>query len=130
MSKVIQKKNHWTTRVNECAVCKSSGGELSVQLRGGAESGEFTYVGEVREDTAQYKYGQLGEGELLLEVEGLSVSGLPLYDVLTVIKNCKGPVRMKTVRQVFVSRNSLELQGRQTRVVKVPSGSKAQADNP
>uniref|UniRef100_A0AAR2KEF8 Membrane-associated guanylate kinase, WW and PDZ domain-containing protein 1 n=1 Tax=Pygocentrus nattereri TaxID=42514 RepID=A0AAR2KEF8_PYGNA len=99
MSKVIQKKNHWTTRVNECAVCKSSGGELSVRLRGGAESGEFTYVGEVREDTAQYKYGQLGEGELLLEVEGLSVSGLPLYDVLTVIKNCKGPVRMKTVRQ-------------------------------
>uniref|UniRef100_A0A8B9LGR6 Membrane-associated guanylate kinase, WW and PDZ domain-containing protein 1-like n=1 Tax=Astyanax mexicanus TaxID=7994 RepID=A0A8B9LGR6_ASTMX len=99
MSKVIQKKNHWTTKVNECAVCKSSDGELSVELRGGAENGEFTYVGEVRPCTANYKYGQLSEGELLLELEGLSVSGLPLYDVLTVVKNCKGPVRMKTVRQ-------------------------------
>ncbi|KAI4895095.1 hypothetical protein NFI96_026231 [Prochilodus magdalenae] len=99
MSKVIQKKNHWTTKVNDCAVCKSGDGKLPVELRGGAESGEFTYVGEVREDAVLYKYGQLSEGELLLEVEGLSVSGLPLYDVLTVIKNCKGPVRMKTVRQ-------------------------------
>ncbi|XP_066501042.1 membrane-associated guanylate kinase, WW and PDZ domain-containing protein 1-like isoform X4 [Hoplias malabaricus] len=98
MSKVLQKKNHWSGKVNEVAVCKNGDGELIARLRGGAETGQFTYVGEVP-DTVLYKYGQLSEGELLLEVEGLSVSGLPLYDVLTVIKNCKGPVRMKTVRQ-------------------------------
>ncbi|KAG7478042.1 hypothetical protein MATL_G00076190 [Megalops atlanticus] len=99
MSKVIQKKNHWTTRVNECTICKDARGELNVELLGGAEDGEFPYIGQVKEDTVVYKNGRLTQGELILEVEGLSVSGLPLYDVLTVMKNCKGPIRLKTVRQ-------------------------------
>ncbi|XP_058844583.1 membrane-associated guanylate kinase, WW and PDZ domain-containing protein 1-like isoform X5 [Acipenser ruthenus] len=99
MSKVIQKKNHWTTKVHDCTVCKDAEGELNVGLLGGAENGEFPYVGEVNEDNVVYKDGKLTEGDLILEVEGLAVSGLPLYDVLTVIKNCKGPVRLKCVRQ-------------------------------
>uniref|UniRef100_A0A8C7T3U4 Membrane associated guanylate kinase, WW and PDZ domain containing 1a n=1 Tax=Oncorhynchus mykiss TaxID=8022 RepID=A0A8C7T3U4_ONCMY len=99
MSKVIQKKNHWITKVTECAVSRDARGELNVELRGGAENGEFPYIGEVREDVLVYKNGQLSEGELLLAVEGLSVSGLPLYDVLIVMNRCKGPVRLKTVRQ-------------------------------
>lgn len=85
--------------MNECAVFKDARGDLNVPLRGGAESGEFAYVGQVNEDVVVYKSGKLNEGELLLEVENLSISGLPLYDVQTVIKNCKGPVRLKTVRQ-------------------------------
>ncbi|XP_030632264.1 membrane-associated guanylate kinase, WW and PDZ domain-containing protein 1b [Chanos chanos] len=99
MSKVIQKKNHWTTKVNECTVSKDLRGELNVQLLGGAENGEFAYIGQVNENNVVYRNGKLTEGEILLEVETLSVSGLPLYDVLTVIKNCKGPIRLKTVRQ-------------------------------
>ncbi|XP_031423337.1 membrane-associated guanylate kinase, WW and PDZ domain-containing protein 1b isoform X9 [Clupea harengus] len=99
MSKVIQKKNHWTTKVNECAVYKDVRGELNAELFGGAENGEFAYIGQVNENAVVYKNGKLIEGELLLEVETLPVSGLPLYDVLTVIKNCKGPIRLKTVRQ-------------------------------
>ncbi|XP_030280174.1 membrane-associated guanylate kinase, WW and PDZ domain-containing protein 1-like isoform X7 [Sparus aurata] len=99
MSKVIQKKNHWITKVNECAVLRDAHGELNVELRGGAENGEFPYIGQVREDAVLYQDGKLCEGELLLDVEGLSVSGLPLYDILGVIECCKGPVRLKTVRQ-------------------------------
>ncbi|XP_061074641.1 membrane-associated guanylate kinase, WW and PDZ domain-containing protein 1b isoform X11 [Conger conger] len=99
MSKVIQRKNHWTTRVNECTVSKDALGELNVEFLGGAEDGEFPYIGQVIEDTVLCKNGRLTPGELILEVEGLSVSGLPLYDVLTVMKNCKGPVRLKTVKQ-------------------------------
>ncbi|XP_062401870.1 membrane-associated guanylate kinase, WW and PDZ domain-containing protein 1b isoform X2 [Sardina pilchardus] len=99
MSKVIQKKNHWTTKVNECAVYKDVRGELNAELLGGAENGEFAYIGQVNENAVVYKTGKLIEGELILEVETLPVSGLPLYDVLTVIKNCKGPIRLKTVRQ-------------------------------
>uniref|UniRef100_A0A3P8XPB9 Membrane-associated guanylate kinase, WW and PDZ domain-containing protein 1 n=1 Tax=Esox lucius TaxID=8010 RepID=A0A3P8XPB9_ESOLU len=99
MSKVIQKKNHWTTKVNECAVLKDARGELNVPLLGGAENGEFAYVGQVHEDIVVYKSGKLTEGELILEVENLSISGLPLYDLQTIIKNCKGPIRFKTVRQ-------------------------------
>uniref|UniRef100_A0A9J8CEG6 Membrane-associated guanylate kinase, WW and PDZ domain-containing protein 1 n=1 Tax=Cyprinus carpio carpio TaxID=630221 RepID=A0A9J8CEG6_CYPCA len=99
MSKVVQKKNHWTTKVNECTISKDARGELNVQLLGGAENGEFAYIGHVNGNAVLYRHGKVSEGELLLEVETLSVSGLPLYDVLTVIKNCKGPIRLKTVRQ-------------------------------
>lgn len=99
MSKVIQKKNHWITKVNEVSVIRDACGELNVELRGGAENGEFPYVGQVREDAVLYQYGKLCGGELLLEVEGLSVAGLPLYDIDTVIKCCKDPIRLKTVRQ-------------------------------
>lgn len=99
MSKVIQRKNHWITKVSECAVIRDAYGELHVELRGGAENGEFPYIGQVKEDAVLYQDGKLSEGELLLEVEGLSVSGLPLYDIFTVISCCKGPVRLKTVRQ-------------------------------
>ncbi|KAM3871764.1 LOW QUALITY PROTEIN: membrane-associated guanylate kinase, WW and PDZ domain-containing protein 1-like [Diretmus argenteus] len=99
MSKVIQKKNHWITKVNECAISRDARGELNVELCGGAENGEFPYIGRVREDAVVYHNGKLYERELLLQVEGLSMSGLPLYDILTVIKNCKGPIRLKTVRQ-------------------------------
>lgn len=99
MAKVIQKKNHWTTKVNECAVLKDALGDLNVPLLGGAENGEFAYIGQVNEDIVIYKNGKLTEGELILEVENLSISGLPLYDVQTVIKNCNGPIRLKTVRQ-------------------------------
>uniref|UniRef100_A0A8C7MG68 Membrane associated guanylate kinase, WW and PDZ domain containing 1b n=1 Tax=Oncorhynchus kisutch TaxID=8019 RepID=A0A8C7MG68_ONCKI len=99
MSKVIQKKNHWTTKVNECAVLKDARGDLNVQLLGGAENGEFAYIGQVNDGIVVYKNGRLTEGALILEVENLSISGLPLYDVQTVIKNCSGPIRLRTVRQ-------------------------------
>uniref|UniRef100_A0A3Q0RPG8 Membrane associated guanylate kinase, WW and PDZ domain containing 1b n=1 Tax=Amphilophus citrinellus TaxID=61819 RepID=A0A3Q0RPG8_AMPCI len=99
MSKPALKKNHWSSRVNEVSVSKDARGEMNVPLRGGAENGEFAYIGPVKQDVVFYKSGKLSEGELLLEVENLSISGLPLYDIYTVIKNCKGPVRLKTVRQ-------------------------------
>ncbi|KAM9751632.1 membrane-associated guanylate kinase, WW and PDZ domain-containing protein 1-like isoform 4-T4 [Menidia menidia] len=99
MSKVIQKKNHWITKVSESAIIRDACGELNAELRGGAENGEFPYIGQIREDAVAYQSGKLCEGELLLEVEGLSVSGLPLYDIYTMISCCKGPVRLKTVRQ-------------------------------
>jgi len=97
MSNPALKKNHWTFRVSECSVSRGArGGDAYVPLRGGAENGEFAYIGRVDEEVA---VGNLNEGELLLEVENLSISGLPLYDVQTVIRNCRGPVKLKTVRQ-------------------------------
>uniref|UniRef100_A0A3Q2Z6S8 Membrane-associated guanylate kinase, WW and PDZ domain-containing protein 1 n=1 Tax=Hippocampus comes TaxID=109280 RepID=A0A3Q2Z6S8_HIPCM len=99
MSKVIQKKNHWITKVSECVIVRDACGELNVELRGGAEYGQFAYIGHVREDAVLYQGGKLNEGELILEVEGLPVSGLPLYDILTVITCTKGPIILKTVRQ-------------------------------
>ncbi|XP_043297893.1 membrane-associated guanylate kinase, WW and PDZ domain-containing protein 1 isoform X11 [Cervus elaphus] len=104
MSKVIQKKNHWTSRVHECTVKRGPQGELGVTVLGGAENGEFPYVGAVTATEASGLPGggegpRLGEGELLLEVQGIRVSGLPRYDVLGVIDSCKEAVTFKAVRQ-------------------------------
>ncbi|XP_028905924.1 membrane-associated guanylate kinase, WW and PDZ domain-containing protein 1 isoform X28 [Ornithorhynchus anatinus] len=101
MSKVIQKKNHWTTKVHQCTVSRGSKGELCLTVLGGAEYGEFPYVGAVEQGQTGLSNcdGQLSEGELLLEVQGIRVSGLPRYDVLGVINSCKESVTLKAVRQ-------------------------------
>ncbi|XP_062978113.1 membrane-associated guanylate kinase, WW and PDZ domain-containing protein 1 isoform X5 [Elgaria multicarinata webbii] len=109
MSKVIQKKNHWTTKVHQCTVSRSAQGQLGVTILGGAEHGEFPYVGAAAAAAAEGNEGEtallgggegkLGEGELLLEVQGIRVSGLPRYDVLGVIRSCKDPIVFKAVRQ-------------------------------
>jgi len=94
---LLQRKNHWITTVNECLVGRDARGELRVELRGGAERGEFASVGRVAEEGL--RDGRPREGELLLEVQGRPVAGLPLYDISSVMKGCDGPVRLKTVRQ-------------------------------
>ncbi|XP_051059377.1 membrane-associated guanylate kinase, WW and PDZ domain-containing protein 1 isoform X19 [Phodopus roborovskii] len=104
MSKVIQKKNHWTGRVHECTVKRGPQGELGVTVLGGAEHGEFLYVGAVAAVEVAGLPGcgegpKLAEGELLLEVQGVRVSGLPRYDVLGVIDSCKEAVTFRAVRQ-------------------------------
>lgn len=98
MSKAAQKKTHWSARVSECAVRRDARAEVNVPLQGGAENGEFVYVGRVDPGSISYEHGALTEGDLLLEVDTLPVSGLPLYDVLSAVKNSTGPVRLQTVR--------------------------------
>ncbi|XP_074459264.1 membrane-associated guanylate kinase, WW and PDZ domain-containing protein 1 isoform X42 [Larus michahellis] len=95
MSRVVQKKNHWASRVRQCSLTRGPGGQLGFALLGGAEHGEFPYAGAVVGDGE----AALSEGELLLEVQGVRVSGLPLYDVLEVIRSCKDPIVVKAVRQ-------------------------------
>ncbi|XP_074406534.1 membrane-associated guanylate kinase, WW and PDZ domain-containing protein 1 isoform X21 [Zonotrichia albicollis] len=95
MSRVVQKKNHWSGRVRQCALTRGPGGQLGFALLGGAEHGEFPYAGAAAGDGE----AALSEGELLLEVQGVRVSGLPRYDVLEVIRSCKDPIVVKAVRQ-------------------------------
>ncbi|XP_060766192.1 membrane-associated guanylate kinase, WW and PDZ domain-containing protein 1b [Neoarius graeffei] len=99
MSKVIQKKSHWSARVSACALRRDARGDVSVPLQGGAENGEFVSVGRVDPGSISYEHGVLTEGDLVLEVDSLPVSGLPLYDVLNAIKSSSGTVRLRTVRQ-------------------------------
>uniref|UniRef100_A0A8C6YVA4 Membrane-associated guanylate kinase, WW and PDZ domain-containing protein 1 n=1 Tax=Nothoprocta perdicaria TaxID=30464 RepID=A0A8C6YVA4_NOTPE len=58
--------------------------------------GEFPYAGAAAPGAGE---AALSEGELLLEVQGVRVSGLPRYDVLEVIRACKDPIAVKAVRQ-------------------------------
>ncbi|XP_074862251.1 membrane-associated guanylate kinase, WW and PDZ domain-containing protein 1 isoform X13 [Carettochelys insculpta] len=103
MAKVLQKKNHWSSRVRHCSASRAAGGRPGLPLLGGAEHGEFPYVGAAEEGgepvlAAEGEAG-LSPGELLLEVQGVRVSGLPRYDVLAVIRACKEPFAVKAVRQ-------------------------------
>lgn len=101
MSKTLKKKKHWSSKVQECAVSWGNGGELStvVEIRGGAEHGEFPYLGQVLSEAVVCHVGRLpGPGDVLLEVNGTPVSGLTNRDTLAVIRHFREPIRMKTVK--------------------------------
>ncbi|XP_077791880.1 membrane-associated guanylate kinase, WW and PDZ domain-containing protein 2 isoform X17 [Podarcis muralis] len=101
MSKGLKKKSHWTSRVHECVIVRSEEGELGFELKGGAENGQFPYLGEVKPGQVVYESGggKLVPEELLLEVNETPVAGLTIRDVLAVIKHCKDPIRLKCVKQ-------------------------------
>ncbi|XP_043353745.1 membrane-associated guanylate kinase, WW and PDZ domain-containing protein 2 isoform X24 [Dermochelys coriacea] len=100
MSKGLKKKNHWTSRVHEIALGRNQEGQLGFELKGGAENGQFPYLGEVKPGEVAYESGsKLVPEELLLEVNETPVAGLTIRDVLAVIKHCKDPIRLKCVKQ-------------------------------
>ncbi|XP_069834297.1 membrane-associated guanylate kinase, WW and PDZ domain-containing protein 2 isoform X4 [Dendropsophus ebraccatus] len=99
MSKTLKKKNHWTNKVHECVIDRSLEGELGFDIRGGAENGQFPYLGEVKPGKVSYQSGKLVPEELVLEVNDTPVAGLTIRDVLAVIKHCKDPIRIKCVKQ-------------------------------
>lgn len=101
MSKTLKKKKHWSGKVQECAVSWGNAGELSavLEILGGAEHGEFPYLGQVLSDALVCHVGRLpGPGDVLLEVNGTPVSGLTNRDTLAVIRHFREPLRLKTVK--------------------------------
>ncbi|RXM99140.1 Membrane-associated guanylate kinase, WW and PDZ domain-containing protein 2 [Acipenser ruthenus] len=99
MSKSLKKKSHWTNKVHEIVICRSEEGELGFDLKGGAENGQFPYLGEVKQGKVVCQSGKLSQDELLLEVNDTPVAGLTIRDVLAVVKHCKDPIRLKCVKQ-------------------------------
>ena len=99
MSKSLKKKNHWTNKVHEAVITRGKDGELGFELKGGAENGQFSYFGEVKQGKGLIQSGKLAQDELLLEVNNMPVAGLTTRDVLAVIKHRKDPVRLKCVKQ-------------------------------
>ncbi|XP_053511976.1 membrane-associated guanylate kinase, WW and PDZ domain-containing protein 3 isoform X3 [Artibeus jamaicensis] len=104
MSKTLKKKKHWLSKVQECTVSWAGPpGDLGVEIRGGAERGEFPYLGRLREEpgggTCCVVSGKApGPGDVLLEVNGTPVSGLTNRDTLAVIRHFREPLRLKTVK--------------------------------
>uniref|UniRef100_A0A3Q3AG50 Membrane-associated guanylate kinase, WW and PDZ domain-containing protein 1 n=1 Tax=Kryptolebias marmoratus TaxID=37003 RepID=A0A3Q3AG50_KRYMA len=100
MSKSLKKrKNHWTNKVHESILCRNEEGELGLELKGGAENGQFSVVGELLPGRAVCHSGKLSPEELLLEVNDTPVAGLTTRDVHAVVKHSKDPVRLKCVKQ-------------------------------
>ncbi|XP_055009755.1 membrane-associated guanylate kinase, WW and PDZ domain-containing protein 2a [Boleophthalmus pectinirostris] len=100
MSKSLKKrKNHWTNKVHESVLCRNEEGNLGLQLKGGAENGQFPVIGELLPDRQLCHSGKLLQDELLLEVNDTPVAGLTTRDVHAVVQHCKDPVRLKCVKQ-------------------------------
>ncbi|XP_029013116.1 membrane-associated guanylate kinase, WW and PDZ domain-containing protein 3a isoform X2 [Betta splendens] len=101
MSKTLKKKKHWSTKVQESTVSWAGSGDFvaAVEVRGGAELGEFPHLGHMVPEAAVCSDGRLPvSGDVLLEVNGTSVSGLTNRDTLAVIRYFGQPVRLKTVK--------------------------------
>ncbi|KAM4047513.1 membrane-associated guanylate kinase, WW and PDZ domain-containing protein 3 isoform 2-T2 [Anomaloglossus baeobatrachus] len=100
MSKTLKKKKHWLSKVQECGLSGMGGDPTALlEVRGGAELGEFPYLGRLREDAASYIAGKVpSQGDVLLEVNGTPVSGLTHRDTLAVIRHFREPIRLKTVK--------------------------------
>ncbi|XP_037615841.1 membrane-associated guanylate kinase, WW and PDZ domain-containing protein 2a isoform X4 [Sebastes umbrosus] len=101
MSKSLKKrKNHWTNKVHESVLSRNEEeGELELELKGGAENGQFPVIGELLPGSAVCHSGKLFQDELLLEVNETPVAGLTTRDVHAVVKHSKHPVRLKCVKQ-------------------------------
>uniref|UniRef100_A0A4W5P1R3 Membrane-associated guanylate kinase, WW and PDZ domain-containing protein 3 n=1 Tax=Hucho hucho TaxID=62062 RepID=A0A4W5P1R3_9TELE len=101
MSKTLKKKKHWSGKVQECAVSWGNAEEFGsvVDVQGGAELGEFPYLGQVITEAMVCHVGRLpNSGDVLLEVNGTPVSGLTNRDTLAVIRHFREPIRVKTVK--------------------------------
>lgn len=101
MSRTLKKKKHWSSKVVECAVSWGNVGEFGsvVEILGGAEVGEFPFLGQMKLDVLVCHVGKLPYyGDVLLEVNGTPVSGLTNRDTLAVIRHFREPVRLKTVK--------------------------------
>ncbi|KAJ8007112.1 hypothetical protein DPEC_G00114180 [Dallia pectoralis] len=123
MSKSLKKKNHWTNKVHESITCRNKEGELGFDVKGGAENGQFPYIGEVRLGTvACCQGGTLTQDELLLEVNDTPVVGLTVRDVHAVVRHSKDPVRLKCVKQatlpVFALHQSVVMEVRLCSIVR------------
>ncbi|KAM4711898.1 membrane-associated guanylate kinase, WW and PDZ domain-containing protein 2a isoform 3-T3 [Anableps anableps] len=100
MSKTLKKrKNHWTNKVHESILSRNEEGELGLELKGGAEHGQFPVIGELLQGRAVCHSGKLFQEDLLLEVNDTPVAGLTTRDVHAVVKHSKDPVRLKCVKQ-------------------------------
>uniref|UniRef100_A0AAV2M753 PDZ domain-containing protein n=1 Tax=Knipowitschia caucasica TaxID=637954 RepID=A0AAV2M753_KNICA len=106
MSRTLKKKKHWSSKVVECAVSWGNLGDFGtvVEILGGAEVGQFPYLGQMKLDVLVCHVGKLPYyGDVLLEVNGTPVSGLTNRDTLAVVRHFREPVRLKTVKPVLGS---------------------------
>jgi len=94
-------RQHWSSTVEEVLVSQSGDCLNAVTVCGGAENGQFCYIGDVASNSITYHHdGRLRVNDVLLEVQGHCVAGYTLGDVvecMAVAGRNSGPVLYKTV---------------------------------
>lgn len=93
-----RKGKHWSNSVREIVLCKNDG-SFNLKIDGGAENGEFIYIGGIKEKKVKYKKGKFHVDDIVLEVNGNSVAGFTRPDFLTLInKDGRDAVNMRVVK--------------------------------
>ncbi|KAL6457764.1 hypothetical protein MHYP_G00329940 [Metynnis hypsauchen] len=130
MSKTLKRKKHWSTKVQECAVSWGGVGEFGsvVEILGGAELGEFPFLGQMNLDVLVCHAGKLPYyGDVLLEVNGTPVSGLTNRDTHAVIRHFREPIRIKTVKPALETPQAAQLLSQRVKRVRCVGVGKAHA---
>ena len=98
---IAHDRNHWSHRVQESVVSGGTDGINDLVINGGAENGQFCWLGSTHDVQLQYHSGQLIEGDILVEAQGQKLAGYTLHDSLawiTQVSKNGAPVMMKTLK--------------------------------
>nr|KAI8728720.1 membrane-associated guanylate kinase; WW and PDZ domain-containing protein 1; partial [Biomphalaria glabrata] len=90
---------HWTKQIRE-TVASAFHDDLSIEIDGGADNGQFCYVGHIRVDKINYHSGRITTGDIILEIQGQKISGYTQRDARIWLKQVSHngtPVMIKTV---------------------------------
>ncbi|XP_064633877.1 membrane-associated guanylate kinase, WW and PDZ domain-containing protein 2-like isoform X4 [Lineus longissimus] len=104
-TKSPQKKDarHWNNRIKESIVAANiENGSLNIEVKGGSDSGMFSFIGELRQDKVNYHSGKLHTDDVVIEIHGQKVAGFTLRDTeawLGHVSQNGSPVMIKTVKQ-------------------------------
>jgi hypothetical protein len=73
----------WSNSVQEVLLSQTTDGPNAVILLGGAENGQFCWVGEVSVNRLTFhNEGRLNAGDIVLEVQGQCIAGYTLTDAI------------------------------------------------
>ena len=92
---------HWSQHVHECVLSTGPEGLFHLVVKGGAENGQFCYMGNVQQSDINYHSGKLYMDDVILEIQGQKVAGFTLRDLLEWLKHVSKnatPVMFKTIK--------------------------------
>ena len=84
-------------------MCRGSNGAFNLHLEGGAEYGEFIYIGDILQEKIKLKKGKVHVDEIVLEIDREPVAGYTQSDMIDFVKKAGDVVSLRTVKQgIFV----------------------------
>ncbi|CAD5122284.1 unnamed protein product [Dimorphilus gyrociliatus] len=92
---------HWTQRIRETVLSVTREGILDVMICGGADNGQFCYLGDIEHSNIHYFNGKLQEDEVILEIQGRQVGGFTHKDAIELVRQIsknQAPILFKTTK--------------------------------
>ena len=88
-------QRHWSKNVRDVSLVHEG---LQLRVDGGAENGEFLYVGALPSEKIRYRKGRFRVGDILIEVNEQTVVGLTLQDLMNRINKAGKKIYFKVVQ--------------------------------